>query len=135
MTAGSSSQEANKNQALRIVVGVGLSLISLIMLITAFPPTNIWPFAFFCIVPMLVAQYRVLPLKWSWIAAAISGTLWVLWLVVMLFGISVETSFVLLIPIIVFLKDYFSAKSNRQFHESPRKVPGVVLHHQRPSPL
>jgi apolipoprotein N-acyltransferase len=66
---------------------------------------------------MLVAQYRVLPLKWSWIAATITGTLFVLWLVVMLFGISMQTSFVLLIPIIVSIKDYFSVKSNRQFHE------------------
>jgi apolipoprotein N-acyltransferase len=120
MTAVASSQESNKSQALRIAVGIGLSLMTTIMLITAFPPTNIWPFAFFCIVPMLVAQHRVLPLKWSWIAPAIGGTLWVLWLVVMLFGIKAETSFILLIPIIAFLKDYFTTKSNRLFHESTK---------------
>jgi apolipoprotein N-acyltransferase len=121
MTAGRSPREFGKKETtLRIVAGIGLSLMSLVMLITAFPPTNIWPFAFFCVVPMLVAQYRVLPVKWTWVAPAISGTLWVLWLVVMLFGISMETSFVLLIPIIVFIKDYFSAKGNRQFHESTK---------------
>jgi len=107
-----------KDLTIRIVVGVALSVMTTIMLITAFPPTNIWPFAFFCLVPMLVAQYRILPLKWSWIAPAIGGTLWVLWLVIMLFGVSAETWFILLIPVIAFLKDYFTTKSNRLFHES-----------------
>ena len=121
MTVAAGSLRASKeNVAVRIGVGVALSLITTGMLITAFPPTNIWPFAFFCLVPMLVAQHRILPLKWSWIAPVIGGTLWVLWLVVMLFGISLETSFILLIPIISFLKDYFTTRSNRLFHESTK---------------
>jgi apolipoprotein N-acyltransferase len=118
MTTVISSQEVNKKDlAVRIGVGVALSAMTTVMLITAFPPTNIWPFAFFCLVPMLVAQHRILPLKWSWLAPAIGGTLWVLWLVIMLFGIKAETSFILLIPAIALLKDYFTTKSNRLFHE------------------
>ena len=121
MTAGTNSQGIDKvDLKVRIVLGIMLSAATTIMLITAFPPTNIWPFAFFCMVPMLVAQHRFLPLKWSWIASAIGGTLWVLWLVVMLFGIKAETWFILLIPIIAFIKDYFTTKSNRLFHESTR---------------
>jgi len=121
MTAVSDSQGVDKkNLAARIGIGVALSALTTIMLITAFPPTNIWPFAFFCIVPMLVAQHRILPLKWSWVAPAIGGTLWVLWLVVMLFGVSAETWFILLIPVIAFLKDFFTTRSNRLFHEGTK---------------
>ena len=121
MTAAKSTAGiSEKDTAARIAIGVALSAMTTVMLITAFPPANIWPFAFFCIVPMLVAQHRILPLKWSWIAPAIGGTLWVLWLVTMLFGISAETSFILLIPIIALVKDYFTTKSNRLFHESTR---------------
>lgn len=111
------SKEKMNHSTTRIIVGIALSLMTTVMLITAFPPTNIWPFAFFCLVPMLVAQYRILPLKWSWLAKVIGIDLWVLWLIVMLFGIKAEVWFVLLIPVIVAVMDIFSANSSRTFHE------------------
>jgi apolipoprotein N-acyltransferase len=44
MTAGISSQEANKkNVAVRIGVGLALSVLSGVMLLLAFPPYGVWP--------------------------------------------------------------------------------------------
>jgi apolipoprotein N-acyltransferase len=101
----------------RIGIGLTLSALTLAMLILAFPPFNVWPLAFFCLVPMLVAQYRVLPLRWARLAPIVGIDLWVLWLVTMLFGLQVETLFIQLIPVIVAVLDWFSVQGTRQFHE------------------
>ncbi|MBN1402665.1 MAG: hypothetical protein JXA74_17625 [Anaerolineae bacterium] len=105
---------------LRMGISVALSLMTTAMLILAFPPYNVWPLAFFCLVPMLVAQYRLLPRRWAALAPCIGGDLWVLWLVTALFAITVETAFILLIPVIALVKDWLGARGNRQFHELTR---------------
>jgi apolipoprotein N-acyltransferase len=48
-------------QNTRILIGVGLGLTSAVMLILAFPPYNVWPLIFVAYMPMLLADYRVLP--------------------------------------------------------------------------
>ena len=101
----------------RIGIGLTLSALTLAMLILAFPPFDVWPLAFFCLVPMLVAQYRVLPLRWARLAPIVGVDLWVLWLVTMLFGLHVEPLFIQLIPVIVAASDWFSVQGTRQFHE------------------
>ncbi len=73
MTPATTSQpKAVKGmEFVRIGIGIGLSALTAGMLILAFHPYNVWPLAFFALVPMLVAQYRVLPLKWSGMAQAV----------------------------------------------------------------
>jgi apolipoprotein N-acyltransferase len=111
---------AEVSTAARVGIGIALSAMTTIMLILAFPPANVWPFAFFCLVPMLVVQHRIMPSKYAWIATGVGGDLWVLWLVTMLFGLKPETLFIQLIPVIALVKDYFTAQGNRRFHESTR---------------
>jgi apolipoprotein N-acyltransferase len=46
---------------LRVVLGVGLSVLSPFCLVWALPPTGVWPLVFVALVPMLIAQHRLLP--------------------------------------------------------------------------
>ncbi|MBW6465311.1 MAG: hypothetical protein K0B06_02260 [Brevefilum sp.] len=54
-----------------ILVGMGLSLLSALLLTAAFPPYEQWPVVFVALVPMLVAQYRLFPRAWSGLAYAL----------------------------------------------------------------
>lgn len=54
--------------ALRLVLGVALSDLSGLMLLLAFPPYGVWPLAWIGLAPALLAQYRLLPAKWSSLA-------------------------------------------------------------------
>ncbi len=57
--------------AARFVLGLALAGLSALLATWAFPPYGIWPLIFVAWVPMLVAQHRVLPRRWSWMAVAI----------------------------------------------------------------
>ena len=61
---------AKTNTAVRIVVGLALSLVSGIMLTAAFAPYNAWPLIFVAFIPLIIAQYRVMPAKLSSLAPA-----------------------------------------------------------------
>ncbi len=52
----------------RLLLGVGLSLFSAVLLTAAFPTHGLWPLVFMALVPMLVAQYWVFPKNWSGLA-------------------------------------------------------------------
>lgn len=117
ITRSQAKVAAESGVGTRVAVGVALGLLTAGMLVLAFPPYNVWPLAFFCLVPMLVAQYRVLPLRWT-VLAPIAGTdLWVLYFVTLLFGFRAETFFIQLVPVLVALLDVFTVKGTRQFHE------------------
>jgi apolipoprotein N-acyltransferase len=90
------------------------------MLILAFPPYNVWPLAFFFMVPTLIAQYRVLPLKWTGLAKIVGIDLWVLWLITLLFGINPDVWFLYLVPVVVAVLDHTTSKGVRQFEEQTR---------------
>lgn len=60
----------------RIVIGLVLSTMSAILLILSFPPYNLWPFVWVGFVPMMVAQFRVMPRKVSSLASAIAIGSW-----------------------------------------------------------
>ena len=62
----------------RVILGIILSVLSGIFFYLAFPPVNIWPLMFIVIVPYLIAQHRLFPLKWSALAPTIATGLW-LW--------------------------------------------------------
>ncbi len=55
----------------KIILGIGLSLFSAILLTAAFPPYELWPLAFIALVPMIVAQYWLFPKSWSGLANAL----------------------------------------------------------------
>ena len=117
MTRSQAKAAVESEVGTRVAVGVVLGLLTAGMLVLAFPPFNVWPLAFFCLVPMLVAQYRVLPSRWAALASIAGTDLWVLYFVTLLFGLRAETFFIQLIPVLVALLDFFTVKGTRQFHE------------------
>lgn len=49
----------------RVVVGLALALVTPILIALANPPFGVWPLVFVAFVPMVVAQHRILPPRWS----------------------------------------------------------------------
>ncbi len=60
----------------RFALGILLSALSGVMLLLSFPPYGIWPLMWVGFVPYIVAQYRLMPFKWSSLAAALAYLLW-----------------------------------------------------------
>lgn len=60
----------------RILLGVLLSLLGGLAFTLAFPPYEIWPLALFGYVPVLLAQFRILPRRFSSLAPAIGIGAW-----------------------------------------------------------
>ena len=118
MTAITSSQvkqDVKVTGMVRIGIGVALSALSGVMLLLAFPPYGMWPFAWVGFVPYLFAQYRLLPRKWSSLAPAIAHLLWLGPFMARLFGAEngpVFTYLGVLIGIITFF-----AHKERNFNE------------------
>jgi len=68
--------EANKTSRaqfwVRTAIGVALAAASAVLLTLAFPPYGLWPLVWVAFIPMLVAQFRVMPRKISSLASAIA---------------------------------------------------------------
>src|SRR5512137_323002 len=81
------------SKATRILTGAALGVLSAGMLILAFPPYNVWPLIFLAFMPMLLADYRVLPPRWSGLASGLGWGVWLLVYLTMIFGLSADTWF------------------------------------------
>src|SRR5512147_1514972 len=71
---------------LRFALGIALSALSGLMLLLAFPPYGLWPLAWFGVVPVLLAEYRFLPAKWSSLAQVVFAAVWLGPFLARLFG-------------------------------------------------
>jgi len=62
----------------RIGLGLILAALSAALFTLAFPPYDLWPLVFVGLVPMIVAQHRVMPPRLSGLAAGvgIGGFFW-----------------------------------------------------------
>ncbi len=60
-----------ENVFVRSLWGLGLAALSAILLTLAFPPYNIWPLIWVGFLPMLLAQYKVMPRKLSSLALGV----------------------------------------------------------------
>src|SRR5580658_5568054 len=67
--AGAGAVERAK--AGRVALGLALAGLSALLATWAFPPYGFWPLIFVAWVPMLVAEHRVLPRRWGWLAVAV----------------------------------------------------------------
>ncbi|HUY63533.1 MAG TPA: nitrilase-related carbon-nitrogen hydrolase [Acidimicrobiales bacterium] len=101
----------------RVVLGLALAGLSALLATWAFPPYGIWPLIFVAWVPMLVAQHRVLPRRWAWVAVAIGiGGYYAGYL----HGV-IDPSFALwmaCIPLVVALAAGLGAIGDRDFEEA-----------------
>ncbi len=66
----------NLSTPLRIALGLLLAVSGGLLLVLAFPPFEFWPLALLGYVPLLVAQYRILPPKFSSLASAVGVAVW-----------------------------------------------------------
>jgi apolipoprotein N-acyltransferase len=101
--------------ALRFALGIALSALSGVMLLLAFPPYGLWPLAWFGLVPALLAQYRLLPARWSSLAVSIYAAVWLGPFLARLFGPEYGPFFQYL-GVWIAILNFFVAKE-RKFHE------------------
>ncbi len=99
----------------RLGLGIALSALSGVMLLLAFPPYGLWPLAWFALVPGLLAQYRLMPAKWTSLASAIYSGVWLGPFLARLFGPGYGPIFQYL-GVWIAILNLFLAK-DRKFHE------------------
>ncbi len=68
--------QQSRSTLVRLGTGILLSVVGGLALVLAFPPYGIWPLALVGLVPILVAQLRVMPPKWSSLASALGLGVW-----------------------------------------------------------
>ena len=112
-----STQNEKYSPTIRFTIGLLLSVLSGIMLTVSFAPYNVWPLVFVAFLPLILAQYRIMPAKHSSLAsAAMIATYLYLY-----FGPSFFPGGIMLaLPVIGFLLNWLTDKGTRKFHEDTR---------------
>lgn len=98
-------------------VGIGMLLAggSAILLILAFPPYNLWPLIWIGFVPMMAAQFRVLPPKISSLASAVAIGGWLGGYLTPIFAGS--GLYITWLPLLIAGISYLTDSGVRAFHE------------------
>ncbi len=100
---------------IRTAAGVLLSILSAVLLTLAFPPYGLWPFIWLGFVPMLVAQYRLLPPRISSLASAITVGGWLGGYFLPIFaGSGLPIAW---LPLVIAVLTFFTDKGMRAFHD------------------
>jgi len=98
-----------------LILGLALALTSAALLTLAFPPYNLWPLIWVGFIPMLVAQYRLMPQKLSSLAPAVAIGGWLGGYLVPIFGGS--GSYMAWLPLVIGFIILLTDKNKRAFHE------------------
>lgn len=120
--------DATRGQRARLMLGVALSALSGAMLLLAFPPYGWWPLIWVGFAPYLLAQYRLMPRKWSSLAPALANLVWLGPFLARLFGAEGGFFFTYL-GVWIAILTFFTSK-DRNFHELTRYrwlIPAGVL--------
>lgn len=99
----------------RFIIGILLAGVGGLMFLLAFPPYGLWYLAWFGFVPALLAQYRIMPSKWSSLASAVFSVVWLGPFLGRLFGPDFGPFFQYL-GVWIAILNFFIAK-DRRFHE------------------
>lgn len=99
----------------RILIGIVLSLISAALMVLSFPPYEIWPLVFIGWIPMLIAQFRLLPAKWSSLAPALGIGLWLQGYLGPVF--QPIGTFMVWLPLIVGVMTFLTDRGLQAFHQ------------------
>ena len=105
----------SQTTAVRFALGIALSALGGWLFLLAFPPYGLWFLAWFGFVPALLAQYRLLPAKWSSLASAVFSAVWLGPFLARLFGPDLGPFFEYL-GIWIAILNFFLAR-DRKFHE------------------
>jgi len=101
----------------RIFLGLALGLLSAVLYIFTFQPYSIWPLAFVVFVPMLIAEQRILPLRWSGVARGVAVGLFLLVFLISLFGFNQLAGIFVGVAGLISLISVFTTPKLRAFHE------------------
>ncbi len=108
------TKTSNNSNFIRTLIGLALSVLSGLMLTASFAPYNMWALIFIAFLPLLIAQYRVMPAKLSSLASAVFIGTWLY----LYFGPSFFVGGLMLaLPLIGFLLNLITEKGLRKFHE------------------
>jgi apolipoprotein N-acyltransferase len=100
----------------RIWTGLGVSLLTAVMLLLAFHPFSLWPLAFVALVPMLVAQHRIMPVRWAGAAAAVGVGGWLLVFLTSMFGFGRASLVMQGVVLVVVIVQLLTVPGLRRFH-------------------
>ena len=100
----------------RFILGIILSVISGVFFYIAFPPINIWPLMFIVVVPYMIAQHRLFPLKWSHLAPTIAYGLWLWPFLYRIFDFEGSPFWLHHMGLLIAVFIFFTS-SERKFHE------------------
>ncbi|MCS7011926.1 MAG: hypothetical protein NZL98_11195 [Anaerolineales bacterium] len=100
---------------LRLGIGVLLAALSAFLLTLSFPPYGFWPLIWIAFIPMLLAQFRVLPPKLSSLASAIAMGGWLGTYLTPIFAGSGLT--ITWLPLLIAGISYLADSGVRAFHE------------------
>lgn len=103
--------------SIRIPLGLALAALSAAMLVVAFPPHNLWPLIWVGFIPMLLAQYRVLPPRAAALAPAVAYRGWMGVYFTQIFGLSRGAWYMQAWPLIVAALAFLMGRGDRPFHE------------------
>ncbi len=101
----------------RIAIGLALAALSAAMLVLAFPPHSLWPLIWVAFVPLLLAQYRVLPPRWAALAPAVAYGGWMGVYFTQIFGLGRGAWYMQAWPLIVAGLAFVMGRGDRPFHE------------------
>jgi len=104
-----------RRSVLRFVGGSALAAASALLLTLAFPPYGLWPLILVGFVPMLIAQFRVLPAKVSSLASAIAIGGWLGGYLTPIF--SGSGLYMAWLPLVIAAVTYLADSGVRSFHE------------------
>lgn len=99
----------------RLILGVLLSLLSGVLLTLSFAPHNLWPLVWVSLVPMIVAQFRVMPRRWTSLAPALTIGGWLGTYLGPIFAGS--GTYMIWLPLVIGAINLLAEKGTRGFHD------------------
>ncbi|HNT06177.1 MAG TPA: hypothetical protein PKJ21_08375, partial [Anaerolineae bacterium] len=103
-------------QFVRIAAGIAISALTAVMLTLAFHPYNVWFLSFLALVPMLMAQYWILPEKWSGLAPAVGIGGWLFVFLTAMFGGNPAAQVIQIVVLVIIVVQVFTVPGVRRFH-------------------
>lgn len=108
-------KSVKRSDVVRVLIALGLSALSGLAFLVAFPPYGVWWLIWIGWIPMLVAQYRVIPGKLSMLPPAVATFIWLQGYLGPVFGGS--GLFMEYLPLAIFFLTLFTESGSRRFHE------------------
>ena len=108
-------QTAQVSEGVRIGIGLALSALSGVLLLLAFPPYGVWPLMWVGSIPLVLAQYRLMPRRWSSLAVSVTDIVFLGPLLWRVFGPEAPW-FLTYLGVIIAVINFF-ARKERAFHE------------------